>query len=130
MEADSQLSQGYTFFTKKRSMSNIKTPITAFLNVFYSAKDRAGNCEWAIRFTDVATGNVVEGVYSGGESNAYGVLFHWGVKNDWDRSVDFSCTEMPIRKWQRMTKGWAYLGCLPQDIAQAIKNKLASMKSS
>jgi len=100
-------------------------PKTGSLEAIYSKMDFAGNCNFALRYTDFATGKVVEGTISGGEANIYGILRHWNTPNDWDRTVEFSSKEMAIRKFNRMVKDWPNLGCTSETLAKAIKENLA-----
>jgi len=102
--------------------------ITATLEAIYSKRDRAGNCSWAFRYTDHASGKTVCATISGGESNIYGILRETDEAkrtNDWDRSVRFECHALKIRGWNRLTKGWGYAGCVPADLYKYIKAQLS-----
>lgn len=95
--------------------------IKAILQSFYSKRDRAGNCYWAFRWTETATGKSVEGTVSGGESN-----ISWIVKNmglDW-KEVHYTVTEMGVRSFEQMIKGWKHAGCQPENLAAFIKEQL------
>ena len=101
--------------------------ITASLEAMYSERDLYGNCYWALRYTDHETGKTVCGTVSGGESNIYGILresYKATVSNDWDRSIRFSCHAFKKREFKRMTAGWPYAGCSPDDLWKFIKNNL------
>lgn len=91
------------------------------LEIINSRADQAGNRYWAFRFHDQESGKTVEGKISGGESNIEGIRFHWGLKNDWDRSIQVNRTEMKIREFDRLTKNWEYAGCLPEDMVKFIR---------
>ena len=99
--------------------------LTATLFAIYSERDRNGNCYWALRFIDHETGREVHGTVCGGESNIYGILRHWNNPNDWDRSIQFHVQGMKKRDFARLTQGWAYAGCGPEDLAEFIRAELA-----
>lgn len=101
--------------------------IRATLDAFCSERDIYGNCYWALRYTDHKTGRSVQGMVSGGESNIYGVLRESDRArklNDWDRSIRFTCQPVKKREFNRMTKGWAYAGCSPDQLWTYIKTQL------
>lgn len=98
--------------------------IKAILQSFYSKQNKAGNCYWAFRWTDVATGRRVEGTICGGESN-----ISWIVKNmglEW-HEVHYSITQLNIRTFDSMVKGWTHAGCQPENLAAFIKETLTTM---
>ena len=103
--------------------------IRATLEAINSRRDRAGNCYWAIRYTDHVTGRAVNGTISGGESNIYGILRYTGDSDDWDRSIEFKSEELTIPAWNRLTKGWPYAGCRPDELAAFIKAELEKQES-
>ena len=107
--------------------------ITATLEAIYSKRDMYGNCYWALRYCDHATGRYVCGAVSGGESNIYGILRENDTAqgtNDWDRSIRFLCTQLPIREFNRLTDDWPHAGCTPADLWQFIKRELAAPPKS
>jgi len=109
------------------------TKLTATLEAIYSERDTYGNCYWALRYCDHATGRYVCGTVSGGESNIYGILRENDtaiVANGWDRSIRFLCTQMRIREFNALTKDWPYAGCAPADLWQFIKRELAAPPKS
>jgi len=93
------------------------------LEAINSRRDIYGNCYWAFRFTDLATGEVVTGKISGGESNINAIRCNWSG-DDWDRGIRFDKTELGIREFDRLTKNWEYAGCSPEDLAAFIKSRL------
>lgn len=100
--------------------------LTATLIAYNSKRDRAGNCYWAFSFTDHKTGKVVccnVGLLSG-DSNIYAITRHWNVPNGWDRSINYLRMEKGIRDFDRMTKGWAYAGSNPEELAAFIRREL------
>lgn len=100
--------------------------IRGTLEAIYSERDTFGNCYWAIRYTDHATGKVAQGTVSGGESNIYGILRHSDdQRDDWDRSILFRCDSMKKREFRRLTGDWAYAGCTPEDLWAFIQKQLA-----
>ena len=100
--------------------------ISATLTAIYSKRDHAGNCYWALKFVDHATGKVVVGKSGGGEGNIYAIRRIWNPElDDWDRSIQFCTEEMPIRKFNRLTKDWKYAGSGPEELADFIRDELA-----
>ncbi len=97
-------------------------PIKAILESLYSKRDRNGNCYWAFRYTDTATGKQVVGTISGGESNIAAI--RRVMKLEYEECF-YTVTEMPIREFNRLTKQWAYAGCPPEAIADYIRGFLA-----
>ena len=100
-------------------------PIHSTLFCFNSRRDRAGNCYWAFRFVDHATGRNVKATISGGESNVYAILRHWNKPDDWDRGIQFVCMEKSIRDFNDLVKGWPYAGSDPQELAAYIRRALS-----
>ena len=96
------------------------------IELFYSARDRAGNCYWAFTATDPDTGKQVSGKISGGESNISMAEFfirdRWPYSNEtrWRRTI----TELPIRKWNNLTADFGYAGCDPKEILRYIQKGL------
>ena len=86
--------------------------IKAILDCLNSRADMYGNCYWAFRYTDSATGKQVVGTVSGGESNISAVIREMGL--DWE-SIYYTRHELPIREFNRTTKDWPYAGCSPKD---------------
>ena len=103
------------------------TALRATLEALYSERDNSGNCYWALRYTDHATGKVVQGTISGGESNIYAILrVSDPTADDWDRSILFRCDSMKKRDFRGLTAGWEYAGCTPDDLWKFIQAKLNS----
>jgi hypothetical protein len=101
--------------------------ITATLEAINSRADIYGNRYWAFRFADHTTGRTISGRASGGESNIYGILRHWGAKDGRDRSVRFLRTELPIRVFDRLAEDWPYAGSQPDELARFIRMSLDTM---
>ena len=99
---------------------------TAILEVFNSKADYAGNRYFAFTFTDIKSGKSVSATISGGESNLKAVMFNFNGSGDWDRSIRFSVNEMGIRAFNRLTNGWPYAGCNPDELRDFIKKSLDS----
>ena len=97
--------------------------IKAILEALYSKRDRNGNCYWAFRYTDTASGKQVCGQVSGGESNVRSLLRPLGIDY---LETHFTVTELPIREFFRMTKPWAYGGCSGEDLAKYVRESLAA----
>jgi hypothetical protein len=100
--------------------------LTGSLYAISSIRDTSGNVYWALRYIDHETGKVVEGQVGGNDSNIYGLLFHWNIPNDWDRSVIFNRIEMPKREFKRLVKKMKYAGCTSEDLAKYIRTELAA----
>jgi len=100
----------------------------ALLVCLNSKIDKNGNCYYAFIYTDNTTEKVVQATISGGESNIYAIRGACGMvlhgKDGWNDGIRFSSEEMPIRKFDQLTKGWEYAGCRPETLAQFIKTKL------
>jgi hypothetical protein len=99
-------------------------PIKAIIEALYSKRDRNGNCYWAMRYTDVASGRQVQASISGGESNIYAIARSMGFESG---EAHFSVSELGIREFNRMTKGWQYAGCSPDDLAKFVRSTLRIM---
>lgn len=97
-------------------------PIKAILESIYSKRDRNGNCYWAFRYTDTATGKQVTGNISGGESNIRSMLRPLGLDSETTYST---IIEMPIREFNKLTKPWGYAGCTSEELAKYVRTKLA-----
>lgn len=99
--------------------------LTATLTTFNSKIDRGGQCYWAFRWVDHATGKVVEAKHCGGEGNISAIRRYINPElDDWDRSVQCISQELSIREFDRMVKDWAYAGSNPEDLAVYIRTKL------
>jgi hypothetical protein len=98
--------------------------INYILTIYSSKPDMYGNSYHAFTFLDIAADKCVEGDTASAD-NADGMRRHWNVENDWDRTIDVRREELPIRQFNRYIKGWEYAGCLPKDIADFIRKKLA-----
>lgn len=105
------------------------SPIKSILHIINSRRDFYGNCYWAFTFTDCASGVVVRGTVSSGPSNVEMVKRYYRPRlKDWDRTMAISEEEMPIREFNRRTKGWQYAGCSPEDIAKWIRAEVKKAK--
>lgn len=98
--------------------------IEGTLEAISSERDRYGNTYWALRYIDHKTGKVAEGTVSGGQSNIYGILRHWGKRDDWDRSILFNVFTLKKREFKELVENWEYAGCTPEDLAKFIKSRL------
>ena len=99
----------------------------ATIEILNSRRDSFGNCYFAFRFAEHASGREVCGTVTGGESNIRAIALHWGASGDWDRSILFRETELKIREFNRLTKNWKHAGCSPHELAEFIRRELASM---
>ncbi len=89
----------------------------ATIQIFVSKRDIYGNVYGAFAYTDHATGKVVKGL----------VGSHGNVATTFRYSDGFLVhTEvMPIRQWNRLTKGWEYAGDGCEDTQKFISEKLS-----
>lgn len=98
--------------------------IKAILHITNSAADFAGNCHYAFEYTNLANDKTARGRISGGESNIRGAMHHVKLCQENYESahaVQIWVNEIPIRRWNRMTEGWEYAGCTPEEIAAFCK---------
>lgn len=98
---------------------------TGKLEAISSRTDSCGNREWAMRYTDFATGKVIGAKISGGDSNIMGIRRHWNVPDGWDDSLMTESFELKIREFNRLTKGWPHAGCRSEDLANWLRQQLA-----
>lgn len=103
-------------------MSN--PPITAILTALHSRRDTYGNVYWAFRYRDVASGRTVCGTISGGESNVRSIMYAMNGGSWEPRTTHYEVAELPIRAFNRETKGWDYAGCTGEDLAAFIRERL------
>lgn len=99
-------------------------PIIATLTAINSRRDVYGNCYWAFTYLDHATGKTVRGTISGGESNVRSIMFELNGGKWEGVDIAFQVNELPIREFNRLTKGWAYAGCTPKELAAFIRAEL------
>jgi hypothetical protein len=104
-----------------KTIRGAKMKIKAILSCINSARDNAGNCYWAFRWTDTETGKQVVGTISGGESNISWVREEMGFKAE---EVYYYRQELPKREFRHLTADWEYAGCPPDKIAAFIKARL------
>lgn len=90
-------------------------------DIVYSKRDTFGNCYFSFTYTDAKTGYTVSATISGGDSNIRSAMYNLG-------NVHSSESELPIREYNRLTKGWLYGGCRPDDIANFVNCALAERK--
>jgi hypothetical protein len=99
--------------------------VTYFLKAYYSKRDRSGNVYWAFTLTDADAQKIIaEGTVSGGESNIRSIMFGFSNPDEWDRSILFNSEELPIREFNRFTKGWRYAGCTAEQLQAFIRSKM------
>jgi hypothetical protein len=96
-------------------------PIGYILTVYNSKADLYGNRYYSMQCTRTSDGATGKGTISGGESNctyairklaeAEGVGYYYDI------------VEKPIREYDRMIKGWDYIGCTEDQIIPAIQKQ-------
>ncbi len=98
-------------------MSQIKAIIT----IFNSKRDRAGNCYWAFRYTDVDSGIQTEARITGTDNNILVAMRRLvGSAVNYHPVYD----ELPIRLFEAKTRPWPYAGCTPEEIAGFITDRV------
>lgn len=98
--------------------------LTARLDAINSRRDVNGNTYWAFRFTDYLTGEVICGTTTGGESNISAIRHGFYGRDQWESSIEYTTTELPIRKFNKLTKDWPHAGCEPYDLQNFIRDRL------
>lgn len=98
------------------------------LHIYYSRLDRAGNNYYAFTAFDPATNKSVNGTVSGTDNNIRTAELH--LRGRWpetgERRWDVSVSDLPIRKYNQLVKGWPYAGCTPEEILAFIRRGLES----
>ena len=94
----------------------------ATLKAINSKADVYGNRYWMLTYIDHNTGNSWSGTVSGDVSNIRALART--ESGDWDRGVLHEEIEMPIRAFNRLSKGLPYAGCSPEDIHRAIMENI------
>jgi hypothetical protein len=97
-------------------------PIKAILETLYSTRDKFGNCYFAFRYTDAATGSQAEGTVSGGESNVHSIIRALGLASE---EVHTSLHDFGIRDFNNITKKWKHAGCTADQLAAFVRAELA-----
>lgn len=100
--------------------------ITGILECLNSKRDRAGNCYFAFVYTDNATGKSVRGTVCGGESNVRQIMYELNGGSWEPRTVHYTASELPIREFERLTKGWPHAGCVGAELVAFIRRQLAA----
>ena len=103
--------------------------ITASLTAYYSRRDIYGNCYWAFEYTDSATGCTVRGTVSGGESNIRQIMFEMNGGNYEPYNTLWYSHELPIRKFNSLTRDWPHAGCNPVELARWIRERMTSKEA-
>jgi len=110
---------------------SVEVAHVATLFAFNNDGGRADGRQWALRFVDHVTGKSVTGRVSGGESNIYAILRHWGRVDDWDRSIQFvKICHFNNRQFDNLVKDWDYAGCTPDELVTYIKKNLDKVPDS
>lgn len=99
------------------------------MQIINSKIDFAGNCYWAFTFTN-NSGKTICGTSSGGRNNLDNAARElaggtWELRR---KKIVINYTELPIRQFDSLTKGWPYAGCGAVDIAAWIKKQLRRRK--
>lgn len=94
---------------------------------YFSRRDMYGNSYHAFRWTDNETGHTVEGTVPH-SSNLEGAIYDLTQGNMNRRT--WNSIELPIREFNRLTKGWAYARCTGEEIARFIRTSLEAYEIS
>jgi hypothetical protein len=97
-------------------------PVKVILETLYSRRDKSGNCYFAFRYTDAASGKQVVGTASGGESNVRSMLRPLGLDSE---EVYSTIKDLGIREFNYLTRNWPYAGCTAEQVAAFVQAKLA-----
>lgn len=97
-------------------------PVNVILETLYSRRDKSGNCYFAFRYTDVASGKQVVGTVSGGESNVRSMVRPQGLDFE---EVHSTIKDLGIREFNYMTRNWKYAGCTADQLAEYVRAGLA-----
>ena len=99
--------------------------IKATVHIINSRRDQYGNTYWAATYTDTETGKSYSFTVNGGESNlTYSLRASTGL-NLPHGSYVVTSSELPIREFNRTTKGWPCAGCREEEIATNIRKAIA-----
>lgn len=88
---------------------------------FNSKTDRNGNRYWAYRLTNTQTGAVIKGNLGGSMQSALSHAITVMIRKfgwSWD-NVHLTETELPIREFNRLVKGWPYSRNVVDEVAAA-----------
>ena len=98
------------------------TPITHVVEVISSKHDVNGNRDFAVRVYRVSDGASTHGRIDGGASNCTYPVQNLANKYGGD-CLEFE-KELPIKKFQKLTKGWDLLGCGTSTVMAEIERRL------
>lgn len=99
--------------------------INFYLHVYSSRTDNAGCQRWAFTLIEAETMREINGLIDGGESNADSIRFGFSQPGEWDRGImRLATSELGIREFNRMTKGWPVAGCRAEQLQHFIREKL------
>ena len=85
--------------------------------IYNSKMDKYGNCYWAFKVTNVENKKSILA-----RGDAYSNISYAVRKLDIDTYITEK--EMPIREFNRFTKGMVYGGCGSDDVAKFIKERI------
>ena len=94
----------------------------ATLKAINSKADVCGNRYWVLTYIDHNTGNCWSATVFGDGSNIRSSART--ESGDWDPGVLHEEIEMPIRAFNRLSKGLPHAGCRPEDIRRAIMENI------
>lgn len=96
-------------------------PITSILRLLND-----GERQWAFAWVDCATGESVQAMISGGDSNIRSMVFHLNGGSWEPHSTYQYVSELGKREFNRTTKDWPYAGCHPEELAKFVRENLAA----
>lgn len=93
------------------------------LEAINSKADVYGDRYWAFVYSDGE--HTVNATISGGLSNIQSVPYELNGGSYEPRDYYFTHSELPIRQFNKLVKGWNYAGCAPADLAKYIQAHLS-----
>ena len=81
------------------------------LTIYNSKRDIYGNCYWACKLTHLGT-DLSQGTLDANNVQTTRLR---------ELGIEYTECELPIREFNRLTKGWQYLGCQWEMIAERLR---------
>lgn len=104
------------------------TTTAGSLTCINSRADIYGNRYFAFTYFDAETGKEARGTVCGGESNVRQIMFEMNGGSWEPRSISFAAYELPIREFNRLTKGWPHAGCTGVELVASIRSQIGGGK--
>lgn len=81
------------------------------LTIYNSKRDIYGNCYWACKLTHLGT-DLSQGTLDANNVQTTRLR---------ELGIEYTTQELPIREFNRLTKGWQYLGCQWEMISERLR---------